>query len=216
MARNRLNSEKFSAGFFEEVRSDRQFVGVVEIVQRSVVWRVWLEHHHVQDEGAVRILLFANEVGGVVTEEGGHGVFFRQVAALGLRERLVALVIAFRCVALRLQELEVVRFPETVFLIVVVGVVVIVAVLDRQPSLEAVLRRQVVAKVPLAEVGAEVVVGDHLGDGLHVRRQVAVGTVRVGVLDHAGRVRVEAGHDAGAGGGANRLGDVRVFEDKAA
>ena len=146
MARNRLNSEKFSAGFSRKFGPDRQFIGVVEVVQRSVIGRVGLEHHHVQDEGAVRVLLFANEVGGVVTEEGCHSVFFRQVAALGLRERLVALVIAFRRVPLRLQEFVVVRFPETVFLIVVVGVVVIVAVLDRQPSFEAVLRRQVVAQ----------------------------------------------------------------------
>ena len=63
--------------FLEKVWPDGQVLWVVEIVQRSVIGRVRLEHHHVQDEGAVRVLLFANEVGGIVTEEGGHGVFFR-------------------------------------------------------------------------------------------------------------------------------------------
>ena len=82
-------------------------------------------------------------------------------------------------------------------------------VFDRHPVVETVLRHHVVAEMPLAHVGVVVVVRDHVADG----RDVAIERYVVALQTRV--ERVEAGHDRCAGGGADWLGDVGVFEHKA-
>ena len=83
-----------------------------------------------------------------------------------------------------------------------------VEVFDADPFVEAVLLDHVVAEVPLAEVGGVVVFADALGDSWAVGRERDVVAVK------AYGVGVEAGHDGGAAGGADGLGDVGVIEDE--
>ena len=84
-----------------------------------------------------------------------------------------------------------------------------VVVLCAGPHIEPVLLYHVVAEVPLAHVAAHVLLGHHLREDGHVRRQ------RQLVHDRTGRMRVQTGHDRGAGRRADGLGNVGVLEDVA-
>ena len=75
-----------------------------------------------------------------------------------------------------------------------------VGLLGADPHVESMLPDNVVAQVPLAHVAAQVVLRNHLREDGNIGRQ--------GELVHcrAGGVRVQTGHDGGAGRGAKRPG----------
>ena len=118
---------------------------------------MWLESADIQHERPVLIILY--ELRRLVSQVRSHLVFFRQVIVHVRTERADSIPHSIRLIALFDKILIVARHHETLF-----GLGESVTVLRGPPNVEAVLRHQVVAQVPLAHVPLDVVVGNHFRD----------------------------------------------------
>jgi len=184
-----------------EVRRQVNFVGVVEIVERTGERHVGFEKIDVEQEGLFAKTL--HEIDGAAFQE-------LRFAPIDGKARGKAAAESIAPAGVESQGQQVMVVIASCLLIAFGAVVLNVVVLNGNPLLETMLGEDLVAQMPLSHVGAPVIrIAQEFGE-----TGGGFGKGDVVFQDTAG-VGPEARHDCRARRRANRLGHVCLFENDA-